>query len=180
MKTSELTIKDFNKLTLKEKKKAIQAQNNIIRKRLKRLKDSGYTNTYVERQYTKAGGMKSIKGMTTNQLKSQFSRNTKFINAQTSTVRGYKKMLAKQAENVVNPNYVNLTEDERSSFWDLYNELKDMGVVDNLRAKDLSSSQVQSYVYQFYDSGFDVSDAETIKDLLYSEYNVRTTPLKKF
>ena len=55
-----------------------------------------------------------------------------------------------------------------------------MGVVDNLRAKDLSSSQVQSYVYQFYDSGFDVSDAETIKDLLYGEYNVRTTPLKKF
>lgn len=94
----------------RELKKEISKKASMANKRLKRLEKNNLTNTPAYRQFIQSGGQKfSVKGKNTNELQAELARVNRFINAESSTVRGANRM-AKRIANQVGLEYGNTEE----------------------------------------------------------------------
>ncbi len=163
--------KDFIKLPKSEQKKVAQVINKSVTRRMQNLEKIG-ADSYAVNAYNKAGGVISVKGQSTLQLWRSVARGKTFLDAKTSTVRGYIAVIENMAEQMHIPEYVTMSSDERNSFWDLYNEVEATGFFEELRAHDLSSDYIQTVIYELYDSGYTYEDTTTVIDILREEFGV--------
>lgn len=73
---------------------------SVANKRIERLKKSGLESTPAYERFMKDGGDKfGVKGKTYNEVQSEVARLNRFLNAQTSTIKGANKVLKEIADN---------------------------------------------------------------------------------
>lgn len=73
---------------------------SIANKRIKRLEANELIDSPAYKRYIKDGGAKfGVKGKTFNQVQSEVARLNRFLNSQTSTIRGVNKVLKEMADN---------------------------------------------------------------------------------
>lgn len=94
---------DFSKLTKEEKalRREASRKASMANKRLQRLEEQGLVNTPAYRSWFEAGGVKfGVRGKTQREVQYEMARLDRFLEMQTSTVRGAKKNLRNIAERV--------------------------------------------------------------------------------
>lgn len=83
-----------------EFRKEVSRLASLANKRIRRLEASKLTDSPAYQKWVENGGVKfGVKGKTYNQLQSEMARLNRFINAQTSTVRGINSTLKEMAAN---------------------------------------------------------------------------------
>lgn len=102
-------IKDKEK-QIKEYRKEATRLMSMANKRLKRLEKNGLQDSPAYQKFLEGGTPKfSVKGKDYNELQKEVARMNRFLNAQTSTVRGINSTLKEMASNT-GIKYKNLTE----------------------------------------------------------------------
>ena len=83
-----------------EFRKEVSRLASLANKRIQRLEDAKLTDSPAYQKWVENGEVKfGVKGKTYNQLQSEMARLNRFINAQTSTVRGINSNLKEMAAN---------------------------------------------------------------------------------
>lgn len=83
-----------------EFRKEVSRLASLANKRIQRLEASKLTDSPAYQKWVENGGVKfGVKGKTYNQVQSEMARLNRFINAQTSTVRGINSTLKEMAAN---------------------------------------------------------------------------------
>lgn len=83
-----------------EFRKEVSRLASLANKRLQRLESAKLTDSPAYQKWVENGAVKfGVKGKTYNQLQSEMARLNRFINAQTSTVRGINSNLKEMAAN---------------------------------------------------------------------------------
>lgn len=83
-----------------EFRKEVSRLASLANKRIQRLENSKLTDSPAYQKWVENGSVKfGVKGKTYNQLQSEMARLNRFINAQTSTVRGINRTLKEMAAN---------------------------------------------------------------------------------
>lgn len=83
-----------------EFRKEVSRLASLANKRIQRLEAAKLTDSPAYQKWVENGGVKfGVKGKTYNQLQSEMARINRFINAQTSTVRGINRNLKEMAAN---------------------------------------------------------------------------------
>ena len=83
-----------------EFRKEVSRLASLANKRIKRLEAAKLTDSPAYQKWVENGSVKfGVKGKTYNQLQSEMARLNRFINAQTSTVRGINRNLKEMAAN---------------------------------------------------------------------------------
>ena len=149
----DLSIEQFRHITQKELKKRMVVLTNTANKRLTRLQKAG-----IESPATKYEKF-SIRDKDFNALKKEFSRVRNFLNLKSSTVRGA-KLIYKEFKTRLNQE----SDIDVKEFWKAYNKIKQ---TDKALISRLSSSQVQSQIYNMMIDGNDVD--KIIKEILSPE-----------
>lgn len=119
----DLNYDAVSKLSKTDLSKAVSQLSAIANKRAKRLADSVYATSSALVQFEKSGGKASAKGKSVNQLRREFARTQKFLNAKTSTIRGAKKVVEETAKRL-DVDTSKWTVDDWKSFWKAYDEIK--------------------------------------------------------
>lgn len=83
-----------------EFRKEVSRLASLANKRLQRLESANLTDSPAYKKWVENGSVKfGVKGKTYNQLQSEMARLNRFINAQTSTIRGINSNLKEMAAN---------------------------------------------------------------------------------
>lgn len=83
-----------------EFRKEVSRLASLANKRIQRLEGAKLTDSPAYQKWVENGGVKfGVKGKTYNQLQSEMARLNRFINAQTSTIRGINSNLKEMAAN---------------------------------------------------------------------------------
>lgn len=83
-----------------EFRKEVSRLASLANKRIQRLEYAKLTDSPAYQKWVENGGVKfGVKGKTYNQLQSEMARLNRFINAQTSTIRGINSNLKEMAAN---------------------------------------------------------------------------------
>lgn len=83
-----------------EFRKEVSRLASLANKRIQRLENAKLTDSPAYQKWVENGGVKfGVKGKTYNQLQSEMARLNRFINAQTSTIRGINSNLKEMAAN---------------------------------------------------------------------------------
>ena len=83
-----------------EFRKEVSRLASLANKRLQRLESAELTDSPAYKKWVENGSVKfGVKGKTYNQLQSEMARLNRFINAQTSTIRGINSNLKEMAAN---------------------------------------------------------------------------------
>lgn len=168
------SYKEFIKMDKSKQKEIAQTINKTVSRRINNLKKIN-ADSYAVSIYNRSGGVQSVRGQNTYALWRSVSRGNKFLDMQTSSVKGYKKLLSDTADRMLIPEYKTMTNEERTDFWRLYNEIQETGFFEELRARDLSSDYIQTLVYELHESGYTVEDTQTAIDIMREEFGVYDT-----
>ena len=83
-----------------EFRKEVSRLASLANKRIQRLEAAKLTDSPAYQKWVENGGVKfGVKGKTYNQLQSEMAKINRFINAQTSTIRGINRTLKEMAAN---------------------------------------------------------------------------------
>ena len=87
-----MDIKEFNKVSEPDLKKLVGRLVSAGNKRIRRMEEAGMESPALKR-VKKSGGVISVKGKTTDELKTEFLRAKEFLTSKTSTIKGYKDVI---------------------------------------------------------------------------------------
>lgn len=93
------TTKEEKQAKLKEYRKEASRLASMANKRIQRLEKNDLKDSPAYKSYIENGGKFSVKGKTHNELQHEVSRLRKFINAETSTIKGVTNTLKEMASN---------------------------------------------------------------------------------
>lgn len=99
---------------------------SVANKRIKRLEKNGLTDSPAYQRYIKSGGGKfGVKGKTYNEVQKEVARLNKFLDSQTSTIKGINSNLKEMAKNT-GIKYKNLKElrAKSSKFFELSSKVE--------------------------------------------------------
>lgn len=128
----ELLDKDGNKRDVEKEKRIKEYRRNASRmaakanKRIQRLEKSGYTDSPAYQKYVAEGGEKfGVQGKDYNQVQAETARLRRFLDSETSTIRGINKNLKEMAANT-GMKYKNLDElrKKSSKFFELSSKVE--------------------------------------------------------
>ena len=116
-----MDIVDFNRLSEKDLKLVVGRMVSAVNKRLRRFAKKGIS-TPATRALMKSGGVLSVKGKNANQLRKEYARARNFLNMETSTQKGYKKVQEKITD-TLQQRGVNVEPDELDELFEVWNDL---------------------------------------------------------
>lgn len=99
---------------------------SMANKRIERLEKNNLTDSPAYKRYIKDGGQRfGVKGKSYNQVQAEVARLNRFLNSETSTVRGVNSVLKNMAENT-GIEYKNLTDlkEKSSKFFELASKVE--------------------------------------------------------
>lgn len=169
--TGEYKSNKGSEATLKEKERALKAiiskKASMANKRLKRLEKNNLTNMPAYRNWVDYGGGAkfSVKGKNYNELQAELARVNKFIDNQTSTVRGARSVL-KSIANTAGINYKKVGElyTKTNNFFSLASKVQQY--MDNTAgaAQAIGYQKVWSVINDYVKEN-DVDLSESIEDM---------------
>ena len=116
-----MDIVDFNRLLEKDLKLVVGRMVSAVNKRLRRFEKKGIS-TPATRALMKSGGVLSVKGKNANQLRKEYARARNFLNMETSTQKGYKKVQEKITD-TLKQRGVDIEPDELDELFEVWNDL---------------------------------------------------------
>lgn len=126
------TIKDVERLSDRELRQAVSTIRSTARKRYERLVDAEISSPAMRGILTKSPDsdlvFPTVKGMDTTTLRNELQRYKMFINAPTSTKPGAIAYNKKQKEIITEIVGDDLTPEETTEFWEIYEDMKQTGV----------------------------------------------------
>jgi len=184
-----IDIEDINSMKTSDLAKIVQQLADAGNKRLKRLATSGNEDSFAYKSAMESGGRFSISGQRANQgkLKSEFVRVRNFLQAKTSTVKGWKNEIKNVVNRLSNSESVSIPKkniqeymedvENRRFYWNAYNEIRKNYVdLDSTRIQQMLSQTIIKHqeitsmdeivkmvdfkIQQAYESGFTLSDEE--------------------
>lgn len=175
-KTSELlemSYADVSKLDLKTLKKVVSQLGAIANKRAERLRKHEIGSSSALVQFDRSGGKVTVRGKTINQLRREFARTQKFLNAKTSTIRGALKTQREMRERL---GVTNWSKEDWEKYWKAYQT-----IIENedsqIALYRLGSERLQQLLRDEFILGRDPTEilevAEEINnlELNYEDYN---------
>ena len=158
---SNLDMLEFSRMSRAELSRVVSRLSSAANKRMKRIEEKGYKHNPAYKSAEKSGGKFGAKGKTLNQLRSEYMRVTRFLQAKTSTVKGYKQVQIEAAKRIGIPDDVTISENDWSDFWDFYNK------VEHIVMAFVPYVSKQKYVFDFFIENrdeFEFSDDESDDD----------------
>lgn len=126
------TIKDVERLSDRELRQAVSMVRSTARKRYERLVDAEISSPAMRGIMTKSPDTESvfptIRGMDTTTLRNELQRYKMFINAPTSTKPGAIAYNKKQKDIITEMVGDDLTPEEVTEYWEIYEDMKQTGV----------------------------------------------------
>ena len=127
-----LSIKDVERMGQRELRQAVSTLRSTSRKRYERLEEREMWSPAMRGISSKSPNedvvFPSIRGMDTTTLRNEFKRYRGFLNAPTSTVKGTKQYEKTQKDIITDVVGEDMTEDEVTEFWEIYEEMKESDV----------------------------------------------------
>ena len=118
-----MDVVDFNKLQEKDLKLVVGRLVSAANKRLRRMKNKGLTSPAMVSLARSDGGLLfSVKGKNTNQLRKEYARARNFLSKETSTIKGYSKVLKKTVK-TLRDRGIELSPDELENVFKVWNKL---------------------------------------------------------
>lgn len=120
---------DINKLNTKEMKQLTSRLVSASNKRIRALEKTKMGKlSYAYQMIEERGRKFSVKGKNLSQLKSEFSDATRFLNAKTSTVKGWKKVRTQMEERIsdaTNKESLNWGTGTWKKYWKVYRKFEE-------------------------------------------------------
>lgn len=166
-KLLNLDISDISKMTRKELAKNTSILGSAVNKRVKRFGNKNIATRATE-GLKNSGGNISVKGKNINQLRHEFLRAKTFLQAKTSTHRGYvktQKEIEKRLGGAISPS-------ESKLLWGAYNKISE---IDGYFTKLFGSEQTQIFLRNEIVENLDITNEELIQkgvdriNLLYEQ-----------
>lgn len=135
---------------------------SLANKRVKRLENNELTDSPAYQTYIKTGGRFSVKGKSHNELQHEVARLRRFIESNTSTVRGVTTTLKEMADNT-GIEYKNLTDLKAKSqgFFNLASKVEQYLRTVNDMASAIGYQKIWETINQYVQSGdLDLSGSE--------------------
>lgn len=118
-----MDIVDFNRLSEKDLKLVVGRLVSAGNKRLRRMKAKGLISPAMVSLDKTPGGMGfSVKGKKINELRKEYARARNFLTKETSTVKGYTKVLLKTVD-TLRERGINITPDDLERVFKVWNRL---------------------------------------------------------
>lgn len=118
-----MDIVDFNRLSEKDLKLVVGRLVSAGNKRLRRMLKKGMVSpAMVSFARSKGGLMFSVKGKGVNELRKEYAKARNFLNLETSTVKGYSKVLKKTVK-TLNERGINISPEELERVFRVWNKL---------------------------------------------------------
>ena len=114
----------FNKLKEKQMKLVVGRLVSAVNKRLRRFKKRGIT-TPATRALEKSGGKLSVKGKNLDELRKEFKRAREFLEKETSTQAGYKKVQQKIVHTLEDRGH-NINIEQLDDMFEVWNDLVEL------------------------------------------------------
>ena len=128
----DYTIKDVERLSDKELRQAVSTIRSTARKRYERLVDAEISSPAMRGIMTKSPDSElifpTVKGMDTTTLRNELQRYKTFINAPTSTKPGAIAYNKRQKEIISEVVGDDMTPEEITEYWEIYEDMKQTGV----------------------------------------------------
>ena len=135
---------------------------SLANKRIKRLESNGLTDSPAYKKYIETGGKFGVRGKDHNQLQAEVARLRKFIESETSTVRGVTNTLKEMASNT-GIKYENLKDlrSKASKFFELSSKVEQyLRTVDDM-ASAIGYQKIWEAINQYVKTeGVDLSSTE--------------------
>ena len=152
-----------------EFRKEVSRLASLANKRIQRLEAAKLTDSPAYQKWVENGGVKfGVKGKTYNQLQSEMARLNRFINAQTSTVRGINSNLKEMAANT-GIKYGTLKElrSKATSFFELASKVEQYLRTVNDMASAIGYHKIWEVINEYVErEKIDLSEAENNIDEL--------------
>lgn len=135
----DLNVRQVKKMTESELRQAVSTLRSTARKRYERIVESEVQSPAISKLWgdTKQDFVPfpSVRGMDETTLQSEYKRYREFLQLKTSTVKGARKYFEIQKENVQKLTKREWTDEETTTFLDLYDKARktDVGGVLNYR-----------------------------------------------
>lgn len=166
-----MSIDDFNRLTEKQLRNVTKTLADAANKRIKRLADSGNTESPAYKGVQNSGGKISTAGKNTRQqLQKEFIRAKTFLNAKTSTLSGVKKVENEFIDRVSGDGEkIGLSPEQNKQFWKSYHRFQELHPEQVMKRG--GSTQIQQQIYDLVVSGKNSrSIAQSLRRSLEKEY----------
>lgn len=135
---------------------------SLANKRIQRLEKNGLTDSPAYKKYLETGGKFGVRGKDYNQVQAEVARLKRFIDSQTSTVKGVNKILKEMAENT-GIKYDNLKDlrSKASKFFELSSKVEQyLRTVDDM-ASAIGYQKIWESINQYVESGeIDLSSSD--------------------
>ena len=127
-----LSIKDVERMGQRELRQAVSTLRSTSRKRYERMEEREMWSPAMRGISSKSPNedvvFPSIRGMDTTTLRNEFKRYRGFLNAPTSTIKGAKQYEKTQKDIITDVVGEDMSEDEVTEFWEIYEEMKESDV----------------------------------------------------
>ena len=136
---------------------------SMANKRIERLEKNNLTDSPAYKRYIKDGGQRfGVKGKSYNQVQAEVARLNRFLNSETSTIKGVNSVLKKMAENT-GINYKNLTDlkEKSSKFFELASKVEQyLRTVDDM-ASAIGYQKIWEVINEYVSDGeINLSDSK--------------------
>lgn len=143
-------------------RKQASAMASKANKRIERLESNNLESSPAYQQYLASGGRFGVKGKTFNQVQQEVARLTKFINSNTSTVKGINNTLKEMASNTgIKYNNLKELQQKATKFFELSSKVEQyLRTVDDM-ASAIGYQKIWEAINQYtQDSKIDLSAGE--------------------
>lgn len=119
-----MDIRTFEKLSESDMRKVVGRLVSSVNKRMRRFEEAGIV-TPATRALEKSGGLLSTKGKDLNQLRHEYARARNFLNMETSSQAGYKRV-QKQTIKTLKERGVNVSVEDIDEMWRIWDDLSEL------------------------------------------------------
>ena len=119
-----MDIWTFEKLSESDMRKVVGRLVSSVNKRMRRFEEAGIV-TPATRALEKSGGLLSTKGKDLNQLRHEYARARNFLNMETSSQAGYKRV-QKQTIKTLKERGVEVSPEDIDEMWRIWDDLTEL------------------------------------------------------
>lgn len=165
---------DLNSLSGKDLKAVTSRLVSASNKRIKRLQKSPHgTSSFAYQTVEERGRKFSVRGLTTNEVRTEFANARRFLNMKTSTVKGWKEYREDMNERLtktLNVEELEWSETTESKFWKVYRRFEE---THGGKFKKGDSDRIQQMLTEMFESSDKRRSADYFTkrvDELWEEY----------
>ncbi len=150
-----LSNRQLTNLTRNELAKVVSKLASAANKRIKRLLQSNVPSPALISRFERGKVHFSVKGKNVDELKKEYLEVKSYLSAETSTVKGARKVMNTVINTLKNEKGIEITEDQYSAFFRIYEAVKE-------RDPYISLQNIKYQVFEAIANEIDFSSADDI------------------